>query len=52
MLELARDAFNKAADSAHALGAIPMMRWARIESNAIRELLRIADRQLAPALAG
>jgi hypothetical protein len=51
MLDLARDAFNKAADAARELGATSLMRWARLEANAIRELGRLAERQLGLALA-
>jgi hypothetical protein len=52
MLDLSRDAFNKAADAARDLGATSLMRWARMEANAIRELGRLAERQLNLALAG
>lgn len=52
MLDLSRDAFNKAADAARELGATSLMRWARLEANAIRELGRLAERQLSLALAG
>jgi hypothetical protein len=52
MLDLSRDAFNKAADAARGLGATSLMRWARLEANAIRELGRLAERQLSLALAG
>jgi hypothetical protein len=52
MLDLSRDAFNKAADGARDLGATSLMRWARLEANAIRELGRLAERQLGLALAG
>lgn len=51
MLDLSRDAFNKAADGARELGATSLMRWARLEANAIRELGRLAERQLSLALA-
>jgi hypothetical protein len=51
MLDLSRDAFNKAADAARELGATSLMRWARLEANAIRELGRIAERQLGLAVA-
>lgn len=51
MLDLSRDAFNKAADAARELGATSLMRWARLEANAIRELGRLAERQLSLALA-
>jgi hypothetical protein len=51
MLDLSRNAFNKAADSARELGATSLMRWARLEANAIRELGRLAERQLSLALA-
>jgi hypothetical protein len=51
MLDLSRDAFSKAADAARELGATALMRWARLEANAIRELGRLAERQLGLALA-
>ena len=51
MLDLSRDAFNKAADAARDLGAMSLMRWARMEANAIRELGRHVERQLDLALA-
>jgi hypothetical protein len=51
MLDLSRDAFNKAADAARELGATSLMRWARMEANSIRELGRLAERQLNLALA-
>jgi hypothetical protein len=51
MLELSRDAFNKAADAARSLGASSMMRWARMEASALRELGRIAERERGLALA-
>jgi hypothetical protein len=51
MLDLSRDAFNKAADAARELGATSLMRWARMEANAIRELGRLAEHQLGLAVA-
>jgi hypothetical protein len=52
MLDLSRDAFNKAADAARDLGATSLMRWARLEANAIRELGRLAERESGLQLAG
>jgi hypothetical protein len=52
MIELSRDSFTKAADAAHKLGATSMMRWARMEASALRELSRLAERQLGLQLAG
>jgi hypothetical protein len=51
MLDLSRDAFNKAADAARELGATSLMRWARMEANAIRELARLAEQRLGLAVA-
>ena len=51
MLDLSRDAFGKAADAARELGASSMMRWARMEANALRELGRLAERELDLAVA-
>jgi hypothetical protein len=51
MLDLSRDAFSKAADAARELGATSLMRWARLEANAIRELSRLAERQPGLAMA-
>lgn len=52
MLELSRDAFVRAGDAAARLGATSMMRWARMEATALRELGRLAERELGLALAG
>lgn len=52
MLGLAHDAFTKAADAARDLGATTMMRWARMEASALRELGRIAERERGVGVVG
>jgi hypothetical protein len=52
MLDLSRDAFNRAAEAARDLGATSLMRWARMEATALRELGRLAERELGLPLAG
>lgn len=46
MLDLACDAFNKAADAARELASPHMRLWARTQANAIRSLRRRAEQQL------
>jgi hypothetical protein len=46
LLDLACDAFNKAADAARGLEAGPMLLWARTQANAIRLVRRRAEQQL------